>query len=292
MKFLETFNMPDKFAVPKGKNIKDLVNEEDVAKFRTTLGSGIWCSVKGSPDAAFEISRAAQRINELTYEDIFRLNKTVRYVKQRELKIFTPTLNLDAPIEIRTIVDASDKANDNKNKAQAGRIIGLANVDDKEFKFAIVDWRSGRCRRVTHGSYGAEIEAAVEATEVSITIAEVCSEYLQGPEISILDRLAYRRARTPLPERIVSRVVLFTDSKSLVVAVYNDKVSTDLGAARTRDVQQLKELVLENKLILFHIEGKTNPSDCLTKDMAICKETRAQLLKMLTTGIYVPDLTK
>ena len=84
-------------------------------------------------------------------------------------------------------------------------------------------------------------------------------------------------------------IILYTDSNSLVTAIYSVGAAKDIRAGRQRDIAQLKECMECHEVMEYvHISGLDNPSDCLTKDFASTARSRGRLNELLTTGYYTP----
>ena len=159
-------------------------------------------------------------------------------------------------------------------------------------KFATTDWRSGRVRRVTHGSYGCETAATVEAAEAGLNIAALVSEYFNGPEMSLSAKANAKRGGF-VNREVQIPVEIHTDSDGLVKALENEKIDSGLAPARKRDIALLKECIELGEISsVLHIDGKYNPTDCLTKDLSLTGQTRKVLLDILRTGIYNPVFKK
>ena len=277
---------------------EEFADEALISNFRSAIGSGIWISVKSRPDAAFSVSYAAQNVTQLQVKHINALNKSFRYVKETPLKIFLPKMDLSGGVKIVTIVDASTKSVDAKDRAQVGRLIGLApanvSVDFSKqvaLPFSLIEHRSGRAARVTTGSYGAETVCAVESTKASMNISHLVAEYFYGPAPSISEQLLLARLGQNT-ERTIP-IELFTDSHGILTAVNSTKNDQKIDASRRIDINLLKEAIAVGELRVYHIDGVGNPSDSLTKDRSSkdAKVGEAEMINILTSGRYCPKIS-
>ena len=196
-------------------------------------------------------------------------------------------------LKICAISDGSNAVLDGSAKGQAARIIGLMPAGEGT-AFAPVDHRSGRARRVTHGSYGIELVSSVEATEAAQGVGLIAEEFIAGPPVLLrsavmMKLLGERGDRPRVP------IVLDTDAFGAVQKVTNERVDPSLSASRRQDVALLKEaLVGQEGSDMRHIWGPTNPVDPLSKssDSAGVRESRAELEKLWESGTYSADLSR
>jgi hypothetical protein len=183
------------------------------------------------------------------------------------------------------IVDASDKSNDETEKSQGGRIVGLSSEESS--LFCLCDHRSGRVRRVSHGSFGCEVLAAIDGMEATLNLQRLLSEVLYGKQGSLSSQLKLQQSGQATPKLVP--IILYTDSQGLVDAVHNISPTKDVRAARRRDIAQIKECMsLGEVKAVEHICGLHNPADALTKDWTLSRKTRLLLLDLVKYGRYTP----
>ena len=82
------------------------------------------------------------------------------------------------------------------------------------------------------------------------------------------------------------------DSDGLVKHVNSQLASARLEQRRAEDVASIRECRALNRLLVIHINGITNPTDCLTKGRARSQSTRAILRKLLSSGEYIADFSE
>ena len=194
-------------------------------------------------------------------------------------------ITLKEPICLKVIVDASDKSNDGTCRSQGGRIVGVGNVGSTVC--SVIDTRSGRVRRVSHGSFGSETLVAVDGVENGLNSVRILEEVLRGKPMTISERVAadYQEESSGS----LCPIILYTDSNSLVTAIYSVGAVKDIRAGRQRDIAQLRECLDYHEVMQYvFISGLDNPSDCLTKDFASTARSRGRLNELLTTGHYTP----
>ena len=78
----------------------------------------------------------------------------------------------------------------------------------------------------------------------------------------------------------------------MVKHVNSQLASARLEQRRAEDVASLRECRAFNRLLVIHINGVTNPTDCLTKGLARSQATRAILRKLLASGEYLADFSE
>ena len=268
---------------------EDSATEQELHDFRSALGGAIWATVKSEPPACFEVSKCAQRINDLSILDMKRLNKAIRAMKSRPTTILNRKLDLSHGVKIVGLCDGSDKANDNSQKGQVGRLVGLQGVTNENGggAWVTVEWRSGRGRRVTHGSFGVETVAAIELLESCYRVQYAVDEYFSGKPISAREQALGKQ--NPVSKTTIE---IHTDCGGLIDTCYSASSSTNNNPARLRDVALIKEAMSLGELSkLLHLAGEWNPVDCLTKEWALTRHTRDVLIGILESGYYEPALS-
>jgi hypothetical protein len=204
------------------------------------------------------------------------------------------------------VVDAGEGEQqvDNWQKAQCGFVVGLmdgAVGAGEEGKFVPLFWRSGKCRRVTHSSFDAEVVAAVEALDTSLAIAMLLEEFQDGVRPSRRTRVeetvenwyagdqsedhlfVEAKQRTKIP------VEMHTDSNSMVTKCKSVKLDAGMSKRRKCDIGDLKEcLSVGDVSDLVFVAGPTNPADSLTKHRSRTTTTTRLLIDLVSSGWYKP----
>ena len=80
---------------------------------------------------------------------------------------------------------------------------------------------------------------------------------------------------------------LFTDCESLVSHLRSQKASKGMSKRRIFDLADIREaLQMKDLDSVEHIDGKTNPTDCLTKRRTRCLQTMGILQSVLRDGAW------
>ena len=278
--------------------------EEETKSYRSSLGGLAWVSGRTRPEINYETSAGASKASALRIGDVIRLNKVVRYVRQSpKYRIFMPALKC-GKMKIVVVVDAGEgeQQADHWSKAQTGFVIGLQSADlgpGEEGTFVPLIWRSGKCRRVTHSSFDAEVVAAVEALDTALAIAMLLEEFEDGVRPSRREHIEetmeewYSKdgEQDFVSEKPRSKIVveMHTDSNSMVSKVKSVKLDAGMSKRRKCDIGDLKEcLSVGDVSDLVFVAGPTNPADSLTKHRSRTTTTTRLLIDLVSSGWYKP----
>ena len=266
-----------------------VATEAEVSAFRGALGQCQWAVLNTRQDCAFETSTAASKCNRLKIGDIVRLNKVIRHLQVTPTVTRRPRLP-PGHVKVVAITDVGEgeQAKDDYSKAQGGRLVGLM-LDQPSpgpGPIWVVEIRSGKCARVTHGSFDGECIEAVAGLDAGLAVAMLVEEFYFGPTPSMRER-----ASTAITARPKTMAELHTDSKSLTTHVASVRVAPNLAKRRKQDVADVKEAVnLGDIYAPVFILGPFNPVDAITKDRSRTTKTGKELLRILSTGFYDPPL--
>ena len=169
-------------------------------------------------------------------------------------------------------VDASF-GNRSEARTQGGCLVGLIDADmdavlpaEKLVRAVPMGWRSGRQRRRSQSTAGAEL--------LALRTGCAMLGYLRGflIELGILNNDA--------------KMHLFSDAHDVVLASGNWKRPTE--ANLQADYFQLRESVTEKFVAVHHIPGARNVADCFTKDASSCAEALRLCGNLMRKGeVYI-----
>jgi hypothetical protein len=209
---------------------------------------GAYVATVSQPEAAFDLSFAAQVTGNPNEADVRRLNKRLQWQidnPSRGLRF----IKLDAK-SLRLIVftDASF-ANNKDLSSQIGYVIVLA---DRNNMANTIHWSSIKCKRVTRSVLASELYAMAHGFDIGAAIKSTI-EAISG-------------TRLPL--------VLCTDSKSLYECLV--KLGTTQEKRLMVDLMCLRQAYERREIAEVRwIDGNSNPADAMTK------EKPCQALKVL-----------
>jgi hypothetical protein len=201
---------------------------------------GAYLATVTQPEAAFDLSFAAQTTGEVTQEQINLLNKRIQWQKEncgrglRFVKLNHEHLRLIA------FTDAAF-ANNADLSSQIGYVIVLADQDNAN----IIHWSSTKCKRVTRSVLASELYAMSNAFDIASAIKCTIEKILH---ISL-----------PL--------TICTDSKSLYDCLV--KLGTTQEKRLMIDLMCLRQSYERREIAEVRwIDGNTNPADAMTKSKA------------------------
>lgn len=281
----------------RAKRRDELASEEEVAEFRSMMMKCAWVTTHTRAESVYETSAAQSKVGsgKLKVADILRLNKLVRFMSDEKFayRIRHPKLP-EGRVKVVVIADCGEgeQSKEDYTKSQCGRVIGLMSGESGPGAglMCVVEFKSSKCRRVTHSSFDGETISAVDGAEAGMAVALLVEEYESGVLPSLRERqLAAIDGVGLVRERV--DVELYTDSKSLVSKVENVRMDPKLTKRRKQDVADLKEALAVRDLrrLVFH-RGEWIVADPLTKPRARATQTSGELVKLLSTGWWEPVL--
>lgn len=226
-------------------------SEERMRQFRSQRARGAFDSSTCQPEAAFDLSAAAQQQANPTIEGCKALNERLKW------QINNPTRGLrNVPIDLATaklfcFADGSFANNDDLT-SQIGYVIVLGNEipgkNSGEFTIRgnIVHYSSHKCQRVTRAVLASELYAMVSTTDMAISMSttlKLITDQLSLPKIP---------------------VVICTDSFSLYECLI--KLGTTKEKRLMIDIMALRQSYERRELAEIRwIHGLDNPADAFTK---------------------------
>lgn len=243
---------------------EDFCSPEFHGHVRKFAGSLNYLGQAVLPQASFVASWAQQQLGRHKHKHIIQMNKQFA-----ELQKLSPIIRfkIHAERELATcasIVAFSDASHGASSYGQSGYTGGFfIELSSGCSIHHIIDWHSGKQKRVSFSSGGSEIIAAADATDRAGYMHELYATLL-GPDVDL-------------------QLSLLVDSRGLHDTITTLHEPSDYRlrptVARIRDSFESKEKGELTGLGL--IPGPLNVSDCLTK----CNRTMwAQLQKMFSSG--------
>ena len=245
-------------------NVK--ISDEHWPEFRSVSGCLQWLAGQCRLDLASAVS-LSNRGSETTYADLDALNQTLDFAKSTaDLGICIRAVPIDQSTVIVGYSDAS-WANAQGSASQHGQIIMLtsANVTECTSIGAIVDWKTGRSKRVCRSTLAAEAVSADTATDRLAFLSYMLGELIFGiPAHKVGKRLT---------------TLLVTDCKSLydTVASPNPGIQDKRTLVNVRSIQEL----IDHRTVHW-VPTHLQRSDGLTK---ISKALQFELIQWLQRSI-------
>ena len=206
----------------------EVLSPSDWPEFRSISGCLQWLSGQCRLDISSAVS-LSNKGQETTYGDLEQLYQALTYVKE------TPGSGIviyPVPLDDSTIlVEYSDSswANAHKSAGQHGQLVLLAasNVSETTCIGALLDWKTGRSKRVCRPTLAAEAVAADTCTDRLAFVQYMLAELIFGiPAHRVGKRLT---------------TLLATDCKSLYdcVAADNPNIEDKRSLVNVRSIQEL-----------------------------------------------------
>ena len=222
----------------RGTVHKDLTTKEQYIAQRAR---GAYIASVCQPEAAFDLSVAAQAAPEPTEGDVKALNMRILWQIENAARGLTFTKLDKESLQLLVFTDASF-ANNKDLSSQIGYVLVLA---DSAGKANILHWSSVKCKRVTRSVLASELYAMAHGFDISVAIK------------STIDRILGKTVP----------VILCTDSKSLYDCLV--KLGTTAEKRLMIDIMCLRQAYERREITeVKWIKGNTNPADSMTKGKA------------------------
>lgn len=235
--------------IPKGVDKNKKLSSTDWPEFRSITGCLQWLSSQTRLDVASTVS-LMNHGGDTTYGHLENLYKARKFLKSTSnLGVVIHPVPLNQSTVILAYSDAS-WANAQGSASQHGQLVMLAspNVTETICNGALVDWKSGRSKRVCRSTQAAEAVSANSATDRLAYVSYALGELIFG-----------------IPAHKVGhslKTILVTDCKNLCdcVVAQNPNIEDKRSLVNVRSIQEL----------IGHKTGHWVPTflqraDCLTK---------------------------
>lgn len=231
-----------------------LLVDNEIEAYRSFLGKLIFIQ-HTRPDLVFSISFFGKYSKNPTERAYRLLYRTMQFAKQTCNRGIRYNIKYSNLINIKSWCDSSFGSY--LNNAQTGYIIC---IDESP-----ICWRSGVQRKVHHSTVKAECESMHDCIDRVILLAYFYSEFNFDVECSVysdaLDLVKLLASDHPKPIEKHMVIELKEMQKKLK---FDDKELKKL-VVPLLSVKDLLGYFSGKKIGLFHIPGKTNPADALTK---------------------------
>ena len=229
---------------------------------RSAIGRLNWVTTTSRPDISYDTRVLSTVINSATYEDLHKVNKIIKYIKNEDLSLTFPTLSCIEDIEIAVFADAS-LGNLRGGASQAGFIILLTDT----MRCTPLMWNSYKLKRVVNNTLAAETLSVSEALDYAFFYAKSYGEVL------------YNKNDVTIP------ITCITDSKSLYKASQTTHQITQKRLLI--DISIIREMIEKKEIKLKWIETKYQLANSLTKIGASNK----LLNHVVSTGVLPKEIT-
>ena len=234
-----------------------LLTEDEKAPLRSAIGQLCWLANQTRPDIAYDVCQLSVRYKSATVSDIFIANKTIKRVKNNDLKLTFPKLIDNGEYILKVFSDSSFNNLPNGG-SQGGYIIFLCDTEDNA---APIQWQSRRIRRVVKSTLAAECLAMEDAVDAAFSLKCVLVDMLREPVGNI-------------------RIECFIDNKCLYDNLHS---STNVKEEKrlVLDISLIKEMMARNEInSVTLVDTKEQLADSLTKQGA----SSDRLCNMLKAG--------
>ena len=203
--------------------IDEPLSTQEKQDLRSVCGQILWATSQTRPDAAFDGCQVSNSGNDPTVKSLIDANKTIRRLKNDNLKIVYPSLGNPKDIKVVAYGDGSHAALQS-GASQGGNIVYLAGNG----RAAPVSWQSKRLDRVTKSPLATEVSAVADAADHGHLLASMTKELFCLKDLPNIE--------------------LLTDSLSLKEHLESTKVISDprlrVAIARLREMRAVGEVTV------------------------------------------------
>lgn len=249
------------------KEIYAEATKEEVADYRSLAGTLMYLGTSVMPQASLATSLMQQRINGLRVAHILEANSMLKDILMLKPELRFPCVPRDFSSAI--LISFSDAAHGGKefDYGQTGGVTGLrlSGPGKSDETFYGISWTSGKQRRISHSSFGAEIIAAADVDERGYDMRETIREIF--PHCTIKHEMV-------------------VDSKALFDTITTLHESREYRLRRT--VSRIRHSFESRELdVVRWLPGKLNMADALTKRNVV---QWINLNRLLSTGLWETDM--
>ena len=224
---------------------------------RSKVGQLLWLAKQTRPDIAFDIAMTASKLKTSTIEDLKRVNKLLRKVRNDPVSLNFKELG--EHVELLLYSDASF-GNLPDGGSQGGFVIMALGETGKVNP---VTWQSKKIRRVVRSTLASEALALADGIDCATSVATLYNELMYN--------------KSTLEGGVHIRCVI--DNKDLLEAIHSKK---NVSEKRLRlEISYIKEMVQKGELTVHWIETKEQIANVLTKHGACAQN----ILHCLETGL-------
>ena len=192
-------------AKERRKSPESVATPEEMANYRSVVGSLQWLATQSRPDLCFETNQLQKKISDLRVSDLIRANKAVREADSNRMQIVFRDLGRDAQLVVYTDAglyssvgveiderECEDLLLSDKSKrlvySQKGAIVGFVRKGSTDVRgelahINVLDWRSTTNKRVIESSFCAETHAALMAIGMGHFCQVLMSELRFGSDV-------------------------------------------------------------------------------------------------------------
>ena len=202
----------------------------------------IWAASQTRPDVAYETCIMSNTGQHPTVKMIKEANKAVAKLKSKSVSINYKNLGDPKKLKVRVYTDATHMSL--QDEASQGAFIVF--VEGKSERTVPIIWQSKRLQRITKSPLSSETLALGEGADAGFLISSMIREVFVLPSMPAINCI--------------------TDSDSLVQHLHTTKKAVD---RRLRcEISRIKEMVNNQEITVTWCSGKSQLSDCLTKNTA------------------------
>ena len=268
------------------KHLSSPLTEVEKSAFRGLIGQMGWVTRQSRPDLMVNVSMAAQSMSRPTVEDVVKLNRAVKMLKDTsEAKWCFRKSDLKLNDAVVFVFADSSFANVEGSKSQCGYVTGLASpeiTNGGPVPIYVLEAFSGSIKRVCRSTLAAEANGFLSGTEAG--------EYLRALVMEIMHPNVATRDLDQL--YLKKKIACFTDARSL-----EQTLNKDAGQPQDKRVRiliaQVREMIGENTYeddapsFATWVDTSQMLADVLTKEGC----DREPILQALAEGVWQLDPT-
>ena len=220
--------------------------------YRSLVGQLNWIATQTRPDVAFDTCELSTAAQSATVENILKLNKLLRWVKENPLKIIFPRFTSLRNCTLECFTDAAF-GNLNGGYSQGGFIIFLKDNFEQTCPIA---WQSRKIQRAVSEVMAAETLALKEGAHAAINLSGTIKEITGHAELI--------------------KINCWVDNRNLQTAIYSTH-PVDNRKLRV-DIVNIKQMIEDNEIHQVKwVNTKHQIADVLTKRGVNKADIRAAL---------------
>ena len=224
------------------------LDEKEKTIVKSKIGELLWLSLLTRPDLSFEVNSISSLVTDGSTNLVNAINLIIKKAKKVKYELKFVRLGELSDLVVKVFADASFCNQDEKTRSTEGRVVMLANRNNKAVN--IVSWKTKKIPRVCRSVKAAETRALEEAIDDAVNLARIIHEIYKG------------QVDLKHPDQVP--VKAYSDSKSLWESLHNSRQCEEkMLRCSIAGMKELLDLGIVQDV--SWVPTNSQLADCLTK---------------------------
>jgi len=253
------------------------VSKVYISAYQSLLGGMAWLTLT-RPDIIVFVGRFQRTGSAPCVKDLLDINTVLRWIKRKPCKIKYP--RLVAPLCLVCIADSAYKADDEDCLALRGNICAVIELrsDRPGGNMHVLDFYGRKQTRVNRGTFGAELNNTLEASECGMFIGGILLEIVEGQKTAAEIHISIHTGLNPLGLHLVG------DAQAVFDAVTAAEIKVPNERSLLYAVRAVRDRLESRSIRRMHrCDTRDMLADALTKGSI----SRDEILVAFAKGYWI-----